>query len=82
VPPQKATGSADAVMPVAPHNLNEFHKKKKEAPRPSTKIKIKVSAIRAMTEEEERRFTATADALLSEIVRQELCNQKGEDHEQ
>jgi hypothetical protein len=52
-------------------------KKMKERKPPRANLKVKVSAMRAMTPEEERRFTAAIDALLSDLVRQELCRQKG-----
>lgn len=56
--------------------------KKKERRDRGMKMKVSVVAARPMTLDEERRFQVAIDALLSEIVRQELGHQKGEENDQ
>ena len=43
-------------------------------------VKVMIVGARPMTTDEERQFTAVVDALLSEMVRQELRRQNGGDH--
>jgi hypothetical protein len=50
---------------------------KKERRRNRAKVRIEIVGVQPMTKEEEHRFTAAIDALLSEIVRQELGRNGG-----
>ena len=55
----------------------------KELRRTPQKANVKVVAIRAMTEEEERRFTAAIDALLARLAQRHVDRHKvGEHHVQ
>jgi hypothetical protein len=56
-------------------------KKMKERKPRSANLKVKVSAMRAMTEDEERRFTAAIDALLAHWAERLVSrNVRGENH--
>lgn len=50
--------------------------KKKERRSLAVKLKVRVVGARPMTGDEERRFQAAVDALLSEVIRQELSREK------
>ena len=54
--------------------------KMKEKRTPPGKVSVKVTAIRAMTEEEERRFTAAIDALLAHWARRQDSRLRRGDH--
>ena len=50
---------------------------KKEQRKVRAKVRIEIVGVQPMTNEEEHRFTAAIDALLSEIVQQELGRNGG-----
>jgi hypothetical protein len=54
------------------HRTKKTSAREKELCASRSKTKVRVVGVRPMTNDEENRFTAAVDALLSEIIRQEL----------